>query len=423
MAGFDARKGTADSVHDDLHARALVLDDGATEVAFVSVEVIALSAEFAARVRSEVERATGIPACQVFLSATHTHCGPVTLHHFFNQSQPLDEAYLQVLAARIVFAIERAQRGKRTRRLRTGLVPCSGVAVNRRTEDGSPVDPYAGVLLVEEQDGRPAAVAVIYACHTTVMGPDTLSLTQDFPFYTLAKLKSALGPDVETMFFNGAQGDLSIGHKSDLSAVGIIDPYRTFATAQRLGEILADAVLDGLPSLAAEHARVSVENRQLDLELKQYAAVAEMTQRREDALAAIGSQTGVELIAVKQRSLFARIEEYYASLYEAADGPGPRHLSAEMSVIRLGDTALVTLPGEVFVRIALNIRSASPIAKTLFLGLTNDYIGYVPDMFATAAAGYEVIASRVPWQAGVEMEQAALGMLRALQNEPVEMPR
>jgi neutral ceramidase len=410
-------------VHDDLHARALVLDDGVTEVALVSVEVIAVSAEFTARVRSEVERATGIPTGNVFLSATHTHCGPVTLHHFFNQSQPLDEAYLQVLGAGIVAAVRSAKRAKRNRRLRTGLVPCSGVAVNRRTADGLPVDPYAGVLLVLEEDGRPAVVAVLYACHTTVMGPDTLSLTQDFPFYTLAKLRSALGLGVETIFFNGAEGDLSIGHKSDLSAVGIIDPYRTFATAQRLGEILADAVLDGMASLTVEPARVSVRSQQLALELKQYAPVADMTQRREDALAAIGAQSGTELIAAKQRYLFARIEEYYARLYEAAAGPEPKRLTAELSVIQLGETSLVTLPGEVFVRIALNIRSASPFMKTMFLGLTNDYIGYVPDRFATATAGYEVIASRVPWNAGVEMEQATLDMLHALQNVSVEMPR
>src|SRR5665213_430327 len=60
MAGFDARKGFANAVHDDLHARALVFDDGATTVAFVSVEVIAVSAEFTAVARALVESATGL---------------------------------------------------------------------------------------------------------------------------------------------------------------------------------------------------------------------------------------------------------------------------------------------------------------------------------------------------------------------------
>ena len=417
MAGFDARKGTATAVHDDLHARALIFDDGTTQVALVSVEVIAVSAEFAARVRQEVEQATGIPAGHVFLSATHTHCGPVTLHHFFNQGQPLDETYLDTLAAGIVKAVSRAAAGKRQRTLRTGLVPCSGIAVNRRTLDGTPVDPYAGVLLVEEPDGTPAAVAVLYACHTTVLGPDTLSITQDFPFYALEKLQGELGPQVEAMYFNGAEGDLSIGHKSDLSAVGIIDPFRTFATAKRLGEALADAVLKGLPSLTVEQPRIFITTDVLRLVLKQYQPLTEITARREAALIALDAHTGPSLVAAKQQYLFARIEEYYQQLYESEPDAEPKHLSAEMSVITLGEAALVTLPGEVFIRIALGIRASSPAPRTMFLGLTNDYIGYVPDQFAEASQGYEVVASRVPWHAGVEMERAAHAMLLASMQE------
>ena len=104
MAGFDARKRTAESVHDDLHARALVFDDGSTLTAFVSVEVIAVSAECPLATRERIELATGIPASHVFLSATHTHCGPVTINHFFNQGQPLDEGCLESLAGGIVAA-------------------------------------------------------------------------------------------------------------------------------------------------------------------------------------------------------------------------------------------------------------------------------------------------------------------------------
>lgn len=417
MAGFDARNGTADAVHDDLHVRALVFDDGSTLVTLVSIEVIAVSAEFTATVRALVERATGIPAANVFLSATHTHCGPVTLNHFFNQGQPLDETYLATVASAVVRASTAAHQSRQPRTLRTGSVPVSGIAKNRRTEDGLPVDPFVGVLLVEEVNGDTAAIAVIYACHTTVLGPNTLSLTQDFPYYTLTTLQAALGPQVETVYFNGAEGDLSIGHKSDLSAIGIIDPYRTFETAQRLGETLGEAVLQNMSSLRAEPAVISVTSATLELELKRYAPLAGMTQRREQAGQAIADQAGAELVAVKQRSLFARIEEYYAMLYESSPAPEPKHLPAEMSVITLGRTALITLPGEVFVRIALGIRAASPFANTLFLGLTNDYIGYVPDEFAAASSGYEVIASRVPWQAGMAMQRAATGMLETLHAE------
>jgi neutral ceramidase len=417
MAGFDARKGVASAVHDDLHARALVFDDGATTVAFVSVEVIAVSAEFSAVVRALVEVATGIPAANVFLCATHTHCGPVTMHHFFNQGQPLDEDYLATLRDAIVAAVRAAAEDRKPRALRAGMVPCEGIAVNRRTTDGLPVDPYAGVLLVEELDGAPAAIAVMYACHTTVLGPDTLSITQDFPFYALAKLKSVLGSETEALFFNGAEGDLSIGHKSDLSAVGIIDSFRTFETAERLGEKLADSVIDGLSLLAYEEPVIDIASNFVALPLKTYGPLSSMILAREKALREIDSEDcSPEMLLKRQRALFARIEEYYASLYEASEATEPKTLAVEISAILLGGTVFLTLPGEIFIQVALAMRAASPFARTLFLGLTNNYIGYLPDELSSAISGYEVIASRVPASAGRLLQDEAQVMLRQMKT-------
>src|SRR5689334_15748814 len=78
MAGFDARKGVAEGVHDELFSRALVIDDGSTTAALVSVELLGIDCMLAARVRAEIEKRTGIPAQNVVLAATHTHCGPTT---------------------------------------------------------------------------------------------------------------------------------------------------------------------------------------------------------------------------------------------------------------------------------------------------------------------------------------------------------
>jgi len=415
MAGFDARKGVAESVHDDLHARALALTAGDRTVVLVSVEVIAVSAVFSAAVRRRIREATGVPESHIVLSATHTHCGPVTLNHFFNQGQSLDDGYLAKLADGIVDAAVAASGERKLRRLRVGLAPVEGIAKNRRTADELPVDPFAGVLLVEELDGRPVAIAVNYACHTTCLGPDTLSITQDFPFYTLEKLRSEMGSDVVAMFFNGAEGDLSIGHKSDLSAVGIVDSFRTFETAKRLGDALADAVLAVVPSLEPEIAEIEVVRREVSLPLKSYEPLAVMTERKIATQAAIDlNEPLLEQVKSKQQYLFARIEEYYARLYEERAAAEPKALAVEMIAMRFGGTAFVSLPGEVFVRIALAIRDRSPLARTLFLGLANDYIGYVPDEQANATIGYEVVAARVTTAASHMMEQAAVEMLDGL---------
>ena len=134
-----------------------------------------------------------------------------------------------------------------------------------------------------EDDGMLQALAIFYPCHTTTLGPNTLEVTADFPYYTIAKLKGSLGSSTEVLYFNGAEGDLSVGHKSDLSAVGVIAPNRTFERAAELGYRLADCVTKALPSLVAEAPRLAVDNSVVELPLKTYAPLTEMRRRREDA--------------------------------------------------------------------------------------------------------------------------------------------
>jgi hypothetical protein len=417
LAGFDARKGVAQKVHDPLHARALVVDDGSTRIALISVEVLAVSLAFAERVRAAVEGRTGIPAANVVIAATHTHCGPVTINHFFNQGQALDAAYLDRLAKGIVSSVEKALAGRQPRRLRIGLVPVDGVGVNRRSADGKPVDPVAGVLLVEELDGAPVAVAVNYACHPTVLGPNTLEISADFPYYTIRQLSRQLGAGVDVLYFNGAEGDVSLGHSSDLSAIGVIAPFRTFEKAEEVGGRLADAVAAGLGNLDYAEPRIKVETRVATLPLKRYAPLGEMIARRKAAAEAMreadsSGEAGEGVLAARKKSLFSRIEEYYALLYEEAAGEPPKALSAELTAIRIGGTAILSLPGEVFVAIGLEIRARFP--RTLLFGLANDYIGYVPTADANAAAGYEVVASRVTPAAHGALVETAMELLDSL---------
>jgi neutral ceramidase len=68
----------------------------------------------------------------------------------------------------------------------------------------------------------------------------------------------------------------------------------------------------------------------------------------------------------------------------------------------------------VFVAIALNIRRESPFARTMFFGLANDYIGYVPTAEANANAGYEVVASRVGPDAAGILEKRTGQLLQSL---------
>ncbi len=59
-----------------------------------------------------------------------------------------------------------------------------------------------------------------------------------------------------------------------------------------------------------------------------------------------------------------------------------------------GDAAMVFLPGEPFVEIALAIRKASPFPFTAVMAYSEDYIGYIPTDRAFENGGYETRPGR-----------------------------
>ncbi len=76
MAGYSARDRGSESIHDELHAKALVLDDGKTGVALITTDLIGIHRELAAHVRRLVEEGVGIGPDRVWMTGSHTHFGP-----------------------------------------------------------------------------------------------------------------------------------------------------------------------------------------------------------------------------------------------------------------------------------------------------------------------------------------------------------
>ncbi len=93
---------TATNVHDELHARALVLDDGTNRLAFVLVDNCLIDRALFDEAKALIHRHTGIASNHVSLSTTHTHsAGSVTGAHL---SEP-DAEYRRWLPRRIADAV------------------------------------------------------------------------------------------------------------------------------------------------------------------------------------------------------------------------------------------------------------------------------------------------------------------------------
>ena len=87
----------------------------------------------------------------------------------------------------------------------------------------------------------------------------------------------------------------------------------------------------------------------------------------------------------------------------------------EVQAFRLDDeTAVVTLPSEIFVNLGLSIKAASPFKTTLVIELSNDSVAYIPTKQAFLEGSYEVTNSRVERGTGEKLAEAAIGLLKEL---------
>ena len=78
LAGYYHVRGS-EGVLDDICARAVVLDDGKTQAAMVTCDLIGLSRSVVLEARRIIAQETGIPDQNVMISATHTHTAPVVI--------------------------------------------------------------------------------------------------------------------------------------------------------------------------------------------------------------------------------------------------------------------------------------------------------------------------------------------------------
>ncbi len=61
-----------------------------------------------------------------------------------------------------------------------------------------------------------------------------------------------------------------------------------------------------------------------------------------------------------------------------------------VQAVRIGDIAIVGVPGEYFTSLGEEIKRRSPFRYTYVFELANDYIGYIPDIPGFDRGGYQV---------------------------------
>jgi neutral ceramidase len=421
MAGYYYSRA-AEGVHDDLYAKALVLQQDSNKAALVVCDLISLSRPIVEEARRIVAESSGIPGSNVMISATHSHTGPIlrggsTRNAAQGGEDDIAVRYTAELPKLIAQSVVLAEKNLTNASAFAGWGRAEHISFNRRyfMRDGTvgwnpgklntnivraagPIDPDLGVFYVQTPDGkRPVATYVNFAMHPDTVGG--LQISADYP-YTLSKLLGEYkGPEMVTLFANGACGN--INHVD----VNWRDPQKGHGEAARIGTILAAEVLQRykkLRPITLGPLRARSEMVQLPLPLVKQEEIEEA--RR---IAQIPAVAGTN-----QPKFLDRVKAYKV-LDVAAREKQPHEV--EVQVIALGnDIAWVSLPGEVFVELGLAIKKASPFYYTFIAELANGSIGYIPNREAYPQGNYEVVSARCAEGSGELLVQSAIHSLRQL---------
>jgi neutral ceramidase len=412
MVGF-AGRGPSEGVHDDLTATALVLAAGEQRAAIVALDLLYLHDDLVERLRRAIAARTEVPAAHILLACSHTHYGPVLDPARNGGDSPLVPCYVEHLVHTVAGISAAAAARLAPCQLATGRAHVR-IGINRRQRfpDGriwlgqnpdGPIDPEVRVLRLDGEDGQPLAVLLNYACHPVSLGSQVRLLSADFPAWARQVLEQLVGGTV--LFIQGAAGNIN----PLLMGPDWEHPRRLGYT---LGAAAAQAALWAEPRQAVP---LRVTRSVLDLPAllpESVEAGRRLVEQLEAERARLEAQQAPAGSLWWNRQRLERARRALAALEGGEPLPPVR---AELQAIRLGECALVSVPGELFAEIGTAIKRASPFVVTCIAGYSNGSIGYIPTRRAYAEGGYEVThACRIAPEAGEMIERAALGLLSRL---------
>jgi hypothetical protein len=412
-------------------ATALVLSDGKQKFAMVDVD--ALFVNHLAAVPARVEKLTGIPAAHVRLGATHTHAGP-----FVNPEkgpvgidmtpyQESFEKYWEVVADKVAGAIVEANAKLQPAHV-GGAKGMGSINVNRRVRsmDGNPpsvgrntegqLDRDLNVVRIDDAEGRAIAILVNFQCHGTVMAWENKAISPDWPGM-MRKVVEQTFPGAHCLFFQGAAGnqgpkegftgDLSVAHR-----LGRILGHEAAAIALQIDTVRREPSFEGFSESTAFIAKqpwrvrgprdgtLKFEAKVLELPARTYtpgdidrmATAVRDAEIKAEKARATGDPWAKHVAEARMRRFQDLLEKWKR---KATGEP----IKVRVQMLRIGEIALVAMPGEPFAEIGEAIKKASPFAVTLFCGYSNGEGGeYMPVETEYEHAGYEV--DRTPYGKG-----------------------
>ncbi len=342
LSGYGARTGLAHHVHDDLEVRVMVAVEGDAVLVLLSLDLMAMSRDWADAIRDAVAGELGIAdRAAVLTSTVHTHAAPSTITGTDALGWVVPHEWRPALVDACTSTAVEARRRVRSATLTYAHreVPPT-LAYNRR---GNIERPMIAVLdVADAESGTRIGTVVNAGVHPTVTGPSNLHVSSDY----VGELRRDVERDFGgmTVFLQGAQGDVNpvLGeqgpnHETAFAAVAAVGA----GFSELVGEMLAAA--DPVTGETRVH------------------------------------RSGITTVTADGSAMSAITRS--------------ARVQAELVEWRVGGMRLLTIPGEAFSKLG-QAAFRTTTMPLMLAGFCPHWLGYLPDPFD--AAGYEESLSYGP---------------------------
>ena len=430
--GVIARGGPATAIHDQLFARAVVLDDGRIRLAIVVCDLRMIGRPVVQRAKSLATAATGIDGDHIIISATHTHAAPAVIGMHAGED---DRAYAEMVAAGVADAVRGALKNLAPAQIGWGLGAAPQHVFNRRwfmkegkigpnpfgetgdrvkmnppaggdlVKPAGPVDPQVSVISIKHADGRPLALLANYGLHY-VGGYERGQVSADYFGVFARRVEKLLGAAEQDPPFVGM---MSNGTSGDVNNINFREKRERLPAWKKM-EVVAE-------DLADEAARVEREIKYLR-RVELAVAVNELSlavRRPNEQRLAWARRT---LAAAKNPDRPTRVEVYAQEALHLAEFP--ERVPVKLAAFRIGELRIAAIPCEVFAETGLAIKKHNAPHPAFTIELANGYNGYLPTPQQHQWGGYETWPARSAYlevEAESKIRRAMIELLKTVGSE------
>jgi len=327
LAGFSSGR-VSKGVHDPLSARCFVLSNGKTSVGLVSMDLLGMLGPDIAAIK---QKATALAPEHIVVSFTHTHSAPDTTGLWgFGPLSGRDSHYIEETINNAAACLNDAMLDLQDATLHFGSTT---VQYSRFKKDLTIPDPAFTVMRATRmRDGKEETLFTLvnYAVHPTIMR--TNFITADFvgSFYKrIQELGGGMG-----IFMNGTQGHVGPNIKRN----GQDD----WPAAESFGRMIADAAM-GLQTAPSSDYTLVVRD---------------------------------DVLRVPLANPWFKIAAFVNKVPDPRDG-ADHTIPLELAYVRMGELALLTIPGEAFPNIGKDLRRDTHAPFEMLCGLCNGAYGYI----------------------------------------------